>query len=105
MGKLTFLDGSSPSVLDGPTLARAIDRALAPAFVSVKLARRGTGTTTFRLENRLPFTIARVALRAGSSSGAPTVERTGLGIAPARGATVTVEAPSVHIEHVELNGL
>lgn len=105
LGKTTFTDGSAPAVLDGPTLARAVDRAVSSAFVSTKVARRGNGTTTFKVDNRLPFTVARLAVRAGDSSGAPIVELDGLGVAPGRSSLVTVEAPTARVEHVGLNGL
>jgi hypothetical protein len=105
LGKTSLVEGSAVSVLDGATLARALDRAVASAYVTVKLARRGTGTTTFKVDNRLPFTLARLSVKAGSSAGAPTIELKGLGIAPARAGLVTIEAPTATVEHVELNGL
>ena len=59
----------SASVLDGPGLARALDHAVASAFVTVKPARRGSRSTTLKVENRLPFTLANVMIKAGGSSG------------------------------------
>jgi hypothetical protein len=105
IGKTAFSDGSAVSVLDGAGLARALDRAVTSAYVTVKTARRSSGSTTFRVENRLPLTLAGVTLRAGQSAGAPTVAFPGLGIAPARAALVTVAAPSATVDHVEMNGL
>ena len=105
LGKTSFVEGSTVSVLDGPTLARAVDRAVASTFVSLKPGHKGTGTTTFKVENRLPFTVARMTLKAGSSSGAPTVETIGLGVAPGRSGQVALETPTATVEHVELNGL
>ena len=105
LGKTPLVEGSAVSVLDGATLARALDRAVASAYVTVKPAHRGTGTTTFKVDNRLPFTLARISVKAGSSAGAPTIELKGLGIAPARAGLVTIEAPIATVEHVELNGL
>ncbi|MFO0910567.1 MAG: hypothetical protein U0794_19845 [Isosphaeraceae bacterium] len=71
----------------------------------MKPARRGVGTTTFRVDNRLPFTIARMTVRAGDSSGAPVLDLNGLGIAPARSSQVSAETPVATVEHVEFNGL
>ena len=70
LGKVSFRDNSSISVLDGQALAKAIDRAIAGSFVTVKPARRTVGMTTLKVENRLPFTISNLVVRAGTSSGA-----------------------------------
>jgi hypothetical protein len=105
LGKASFVDGSVASVLDGTTLARALDRAVAPALVTVKPARRSTGVTTFKIDNRLPFTLSRVTVKAGSSSGAPAVDLSGLGVAPSRSVLVPVQAPTASVERIELNGL
>ncbi|MGP0068129.1 MAG: hypothetical protein ACLQGP_31595 [Isosphaeraceae bacterium] len=105
-GKVAFRENSSISVLDGPTLARSIDRTMAGAFVSVKPARRSVGSTTLNLENRLPFTISNVVVRAGNSSGAPSVPFQGVGVGPARSAHLPIQAATASlVEHVELNGL
>ncbi|MFO0951561.1 MAG: hypothetical protein U0835_10490 [Isosphaeraceae bacterium] len=69
-------------------LARAIDRAVSSAYVTIKPARRAVGTTTFKVDNRLPFTVAKVTIHARRSSGSPTVELSGLGVAPARSGLV-----------------
>ena len=39
LGKVSFRDNSSVSVLDGATLSKVIDRSMASAFVTVKPAR------------------------------------------------------------------
>jgi hypothetical protein len=105
-GKVPFRENSSITVLDGTTLCRAIDRAMAGAFVAVKPARRAVGSTTLRLENHLPFTISNVTVRAGNSSGAPSVPFQGVGVGPARSALLPLQAASASlVEHVELNGL
>jgi hypothetical protein len=104
-GKTSFVEGSAPAVLDGATLARALDRAVASAFVAVKPAKKGAGVTTVRVENRLPFTLTGVSLKVGNSSGAPTAAFPGLGIGPGRAALVPVQAPGASIEHVGFNGL
>ena len=102
-GKVAFRENSSIAVLDGPTLSRAIDRALAGAFVSVKPARRSLGSTTLKLENRLPFTISNVVVRAGNSSGAPSVPFQAVGVGPARSALLPIQAVGASlVEHVEL---
>jgi hypothetical protein len=105
-GKVAFHENSSISVLDGQALSRSIDRALAGAFVSIKPARRTLGSTTLKLENRLPFTISDVVVRAGNSSGAPSVPFQGVGVGPARSALLPIQAANASlVEHVELNGL
>jgi hypothetical protein len=105
LGKAQFTEPSAPSVLDGPALARALDHAVASAYVSVKVAKRAPGVTTLRVENRLPFTLTKVSLKAGDSAGSPTVDFGGLGVGPARSALVPVEAASAAVDHVEFNGL
>ena len=70
MGKVTFQDNSSLSVLDGQALCKALDRALATAFVNVRPAKRSAGSTTLKVENHLPFTLAAIGLKAGGSAGA-----------------------------------
>ena len=105
-GKVAFRENTSISVLDGPTLSKSIDRALAGAFVSIKPARRSLGSTTLKLENRLPFTISNVVVRAGNSSGAPSVPFQGVGVGPARSTLLPIQAANASlVEHVELNGL
>ena len=46
-------------MLDGADSSKVIDRAIAGAFVTVKPARRTLGSTTLKVENRLPFTITQ----------------------------------------------
>jgi hypothetical protein len=106
LGKVLFRDNSSISVLDGPTLLKAVDRAVASAFVTVKPARRSLGSTTLKVENRLPFTISSLVVKAGASSGAPSVPYEGVGVGPARSALLPIEAATASVvERVELNGL
>jgi hypothetical protein len=106
LGKVSFRDNSSVSVLDGATLSTVVDRSVASAFVTVKPARRTLGTTTLKVENRLPFTISNLVVRAGSSSGSPSVPFTGVGVGPARSALLPIQAATASlVEHVELNGL
>jgi hypothetical protein len=106
LGKVSFRDSSSVSVLDGATLSKVVDRSVASAFVTVKPARRTLGTTTLKIENRLPFTVSNLVVRAGSSSGSPSVPFTGVGVGPARSALLPLQAATASlVEHVELNGL
>ncbi|MGE3821467.1 MAG: hypothetical protein AB7I30_18815 [Isosphaeraceae bacterium] len=105
LGKTSFVETSTVSVLDGAGLARAVERAVASTYVNVKPSRKDVGLTTFRVENRLPFTIGKLIVRAGTSTGAPTVEVNGLGVAPARIGVFQVAAPTVLVEGIEFNGL
>ncbi len=105
LGQAGFRDASAPTTLKGIDLARALDKAVSAALVSARPARKSIGDTTIRIENRLPFSLASVTLRAGTSSGAPPVTFRGLGIGPARTGTAVLEAPNGTVERVELNGL
>ncbi len=106
LGKAAFRDPSSVSVLDGAGLAKAIDRAVASAFVTVKPARRSVGSTTLRVENRLPFTVTGLTVKAGTSSGSPTVPFQGVGVGPNRWVLLPIQAATASlVERVEANGL
>jgi hypothetical protein len=105
LGKTAFNEGSTVSVLDGTTLARALDRALASAFITVKVAKRSPGSTTLKVDNRLPFTLSGLTVKATGSSGAPPVSFEALGIGPARSANVAIQAAGASVDHIELNGL
>jgi hypothetical protein len=105
LGKVAFQDSSSLAVLDGESLSRSLDRAIAGAFVTVKPAHRAVGTTTLKLENHLPFTLRSVSVKAGNSAGAPTVPFQAIGLGPARSALLPIQASSAVIDRVELNGL
>jgi hypothetical protein len=106
LGKVAFRDNSSINVLDGATLSKVIDRAIAGAFVTVKPARRTLGSTTLKVENRLPFTITGLVVRAGTSSGSPPVSFEGVGVGPARSALLPIQAATASlVERVEINGL
>ncbi len=106
LGKVAFRDNSSVSVLDGTTLSKVVDRTVASNFVTVKPARRTLGSTTLKVENRLPFTISNLVVKAGSSSGSPSVPFSGVGVGPARAALLPIQAATASlVEHVDLNGL
>jgi hypothetical protein len=106
LGKVVFNNSSSVSGLDGATLSRSIDRAVASAFVTVKPARRTVGSTTLKVENRLPFTVVNLVVKAGTSLGSPSVTFEGVGAGPARSVLLPIQAATASlVEHVELNGL
>jgi hypothetical protein len=105
LGKTSFVEASAASVLDGAGLVRTVERSVATTFVSVKTSKKGHDATTVKVENRLPFTLANVTLKAGTSAGAAPVAFPGLGVSPGRSAMVPVQAPSAVVERVELNGL
>ena len=106
LGKVPFRNTSAISVLDGATLCDVVDRSVASAFVTVKPARRTLGSTTLKVENRLPFTVSNLVVKAGTSAGSPSVPFTGVGVGPARSALLPIQAATASlVEHVELNGL
>ena len=105
LGKTTFTEGSAANVLDATTLLKSLDHAIATAFVTVKPARHGEGSTTLKIDNHLPFTLANVVLKAGGSSGQPKVALKGLGIGPARSVLAPIQAPGGAVDHIDLNGL
>jgi hypothetical protein len=106
LGNVAFRENSSISVVDGAVMARAIDRAISGAFVTVKPTHRGVGSTTLKVENRLPFTINGLVLKAGNSFGDPSVPFEAVGVGPARSTTLPLQAANASlVEHVQLNGL
>ncbi len=105
LGQVTFRDASATSALDGASLARAIDHAVGSAFVTTKVAKRSSNGTTLRIENRLPFTLASVTLKAGASAGAPLSTLPAVGVGPGRAGQVTLPASIGTVDRVELNGL
>ena len=105
LGKSRFQDTRSLDVLDGKAMSEIIDHAIGLAFVTVKPARRAVGSTTLKVDNHLPFTLASMAVKAGASLGAPCVRFHGLGVGPARSSLLTIQAAMASIERVELNGL
>ncbi|WP_165228864.1 hypothetical protein [Aquisphaera insulae] len=105
IGRANFQDNSSLAVLDGETLARKLDQAIAGVLVTVKPAKKVVGSTTLRVDNRLPFTLSAVTVKAGTSAGAPIVPFSAVGVGPGRSALLPIQAPIATIERVELNGL
>ena len=105
LGQVNFKEASAIAALDAPSLAIALDHAVGSAFVTAKVARRSTGNTTLRIENRLPFTITNLTLKAGSSEGSPMLTLSGLGVGPGRTGLATIPAANGSVDRVELNGL
>jgi hypothetical protein len=105
LGQPTFQVAKTATALDAATLADALDRTLAGAFVSAKVVRKNTGTTTLRLDNRLPFSIAAVSVRTGKEADSGSVRLDGLGLGPARSTLAVIPAAGGVVERVELNGL
>jgi hypothetical protein len=105
LGKSRFQDTRSLDVLDGKAMAEIIDHAIGLAFVTVKPARRAVGSTTLKVDNHLPFTLASMDVKAGASLGAPCIRFHGLGVGPGRSSILAIQAATASIERVELNGL
>jgi len=105
LGKATFSREGSIESFDGVALAKSLDRAMASAFVTVKTAKRSANSTTLKVENRLPFTLAGLTVKTGTSAGAPSVPFEGMGIGPVRSSFVQIQAPSAVVESVQFNGL
>lgn len=64
------------------------------------------GSTTLRVENRLPFTVTGLTVKAGTSSGSPAVPFQGVGVAPNRWVLLPIQAATASlVERVEANGL
>ena len=105
LGQVGIKEASNVSALDAASLARAIDHSVGSAFVTAKVARRSAGSTTLKIENRLPFTVANLTIKAGASSGAPLVTLSGLGVGPGRNGLATIPAANGSVDRVELNGL
>ncbi len=105
LGQVAFKDAAGVTALDAAAVARTLDHAVASAFVTAKVARRSPAGTTFKVENRLPFTLSHLTLRAGASAGAPMVDSNAVGVGPGRVGLVTIPASNGSIDRVVLNGL
>jgi len=105
LGKTAFEDRGSIATIDAQGLAQTLDAELARAFVAVKMVKKSASSTTLKVENRLPFSLAGVRVRAGDSSGSPVVPFPAVGVGPARSTTLPIQAGQARIESVELNGL
>ena len=94
----------SPQAADkitGAELANVIDRSAGVRFVTAHAERRASSTTIFRVQNRLPFTVANLTVRTGRAEDAGRVSLTGLGLSPARSTTASVPAAVAIVEKVE----
>lgn len=105
LGKAAFRDHASIAVLDAQSLVQLVEHQLAATFVTVKPARKTVGATTLKVENRLPFTIAGLNVRAGDSPGSPVVPFEAVGLGPNRSALLPIQAAQGEVFGVELNGL
>ena len=102
LGGTPFAADSAIDQLSGETLAKGVDHAIAVNFVNAKFVRRTSGTTTFRIENKLPFSLSTVVFGTGREGANVTLE--GLGVGPLRASQTVVPAAKAVIERVELNG-
>lgn len=105
LGQPGFKTDAKISALDAAGLTGAIDSALTSSFVSTRVVRRSPGSSTVRIDNRLPFTIAHATIRTGREPNLGHVFLDGIGVGPGRSATATIPAPLGKVEHVSLNGL
>lgn len=105
LGQPAFQADRTAAELDGESLTRSLDRAIAGAFVGTKVVRKGNGTSTLRIDNRLPFTIASAAVRTTREADGGVIELGGLGLGPARWTTAVIPAAAGVVQQVELNGL
>ncbi len=105
LGQFILTTDSYAGDLSASDFAVDLDRKIARSFVSAKLALRGNTSTTFKLENRLPMSLATVVLNAGPEGRTAPITLEGLGIGPMRTTQVTVPAMRATVERVELNGL
>lgn len=105
LGQVSFRENSAGSAIDAASLARAIDHAVGATFVTARVAKRSPGSTTLKIENRLPFTVAGLTIKAGTSSGSPLVTVSALGVGPGRTGLATIPANGGTVDRVELNGL
>jgi len=105
LGQVNLKEMTALSALDGPSLAESLNRSVSSAFVTTRIVRKANNSTTLRIENRLPFTVANLSVKTGSSVGSPIVNLSGLGVGPGRNGLATVPAASASVDKVELNGL
>jgi hypothetical protein len=86
-------------------LAEAIDKVVASQFVTARIARRGPGTTTLEVKNRLPLTIANITFRTSKADNGTTVSVPAVGIGPGHAGLAPISAAMGFVDRVELNGL
>lgn len=105
LGVADLAQDVDPMAITGETLADLIDRGVSSTFVTATPARRGTGSTTLRIVNRLPFTLEGVVVRTSRDEDAPRITFDDLGVGPNRAAMAKIQAPVGIVERVVLNGL
>ncbi len=106
LGALPFSRVESLANLSGTDLAATLDRTVASAFVRVKPAKKASGAVAYKVENRLPFTVFKVIVKSGDSTGASRHELAGLAVGPGRSSLSTpIAASDAVVDRVELNGL
>jgi hypothetical protein len=105
LGTAKFQGDAAPGDLQAAGLSKSLDRAIASAFVGVKTVRKSGGSTTVRIENKLPFTLAHVVLNVGNEGSTAPVALTGVGVGPARNTLAPIQAARGAVERVEFNGL
>lgn len=105
LGNASLSFNSSAEVLESASLIRTTEQAVASSFVKIKPIRHSAHRTILKIENRLPFTVADVWVKAGDSAGAPIVEMAGVGVGPGRTSTAPIEAPMAKVERIAFNGL
>jgi hypothetical protein len=104
LGQVSFKEPAA-SALDGVSLARTLDHAVSAGFVSAKVSRKSTGSTTLKIENRLPFTLNNLTVKTGNTAEAGSFTLSGLGVGPNRTGLATIPAAGASVDRVELNGL
>jgi hypothetical protein len=105
LGNPAFSVEGSASSLEGNALADAVDRTLAATFVTARPTRKTPGVTAFRIDNRLPFSLAGLRIRTGRAQDAGTVTLDHLGLGPGRSTVASIPAAMGVVEKVVLNGL
>ena len=103
LGHFDVRSASSVGALTAAELVADLGRGAAKAFVTVAPVRRVPGTTTIKITNRLPMTIANLTLKTGKAGDVVRLDAVGIG--PVRSASTGIPAASAAIEAVELNGL
>ncbi len=89
----------------GAELADIVDGSISRSLVKVEAVRRGNGTTTIKVTNRLPLSLVDLKLRTGRSADAHEFSVDGLGVGPMRSTTVAIPAGNVVVAHAVLNGM
>jgi hypothetical protein len=105
LGQVSFKEAQAISEFDGRSMASLLDHLVGSAFVTAKVAKKSANSTTLKIENRLPFTVSSVSIKAGNSTGSPLVTLSGLGVGPGRSGLAVIPAASGSVDQVELNGL